>query len=165
MKSILICFALLLSKLCFSQTKEDIIDQLVIKSLGSRIDLLLTGGQKFLEPNVYTLRVSDSIRVPYRLLQGRDLFNEVYRKDKKSMLLIRVTPHIISADTIDINFGEVLLSVKKGIFFKPGLHFRKSILSVSCGGTNSYQPDFRYVYNKEKELWENAEGKYTIVND
>ena len=45
------------------------------------------------------------------------------------------------------------LKVKKGIFFKNGLHFREANYSIACGGTNGYIPDFRFVYDKETNNW------------
>jgi len=47
------------------------------------------------------------------------------------------------------------LKVKKGIFFKNGLYFKKAEYSISCGGTNGYQPTFRYVFDKDLNEWKN----------
>lgn len=59
----------------------------------------------------------------------------------------------LKKDTIDINFGDLTLTVKSGVFFKNGLHFRETSYSLACVGKNGYIPNFRFVYNKETKTW------------
>ncbi len=145
-----------------AQTQGEVIDSLITKSLNSRFDLLLSSGIKYIEPNEYVLKVKGKISYPYKLLVGNELFNKAYDQKNHSLELIRVIPKIISKDTIDINFGQVFLKIKKGLYFKPILHFKKAMFSISCGGTNGYQPDFRYVYDLNNRCWKNISEKYAV---
>ena len=69
----------------------------------------------------------------------------------------------ISKDTIDINIAPISMKARKGVFFKPKkLHFKKVEINIPCGGTNGYQPDFRYVYNSEINTWINIAPKFKL---
>lgn len=55
------------------------------------------------------------------------------------------------------------MKARKGVFFKPKkLHFKKVEINIPCGGTNGYQPDFRYVYNSEINTWINIAPKFKL---
>ena len=163
MKYYLIFATLIISNSSFAQKNhEDVIDSLIIKSLNLRFDLLLSSGIKYIEPNKYAVKVKDKINYPYKLLVGNTLFYKAYTQKSNSLELIRIVPQFISKDTIDINFSQVFLKVQKGLYLKPKLHFKKAELFLSCGGTNGYQPDFRYVYNSNNQSWKNISEKYVI---
>lgn len=154
--------SLFFSNFAYSQNSE-IIDSLIIRSLNSRYDLQLSSGIKFIEPNEIALRLKNKIKYPYKIVFGKELFNEAYRNNNHSLTLYRIYPKIISKDTIDINIGPISMKTRKGIFLKPKkLHFKKVEISIPCGGTNGYQPDFRYVYNKENTIWENKSPKFKL---
>ena len=147
------------------QIDKQTLDSIYIKALNSRFDLQLSSGQKFIEPNEQTERIKNNFdhNSVYNFLSADELFDYAY-KHGKTLKLYRVTHKQISKDTIDINFGDLSLSVKKGVFFKNGLHFREANYSLACGGTNGYIPDFRFVYDKEKNIWKIIGGTHKLTD-
>jgi hypothetical protein len=145
------------------QVDKQTLDSIYIKALNSRFDLLLSSGQKFIEPNEQTERIKKNFdqNSVYKFLSSDELFDYAY-KQGKTLKLYRVTHKQISNDTVDINFGDLTLEVKKGIFFKNGLHFREANYSIACGGTNGYIPDFRFVYDKQTKTWRIIGGRYKL---
>lgn len=139
------------------------LDSIYLKALNSRIDLQLSSGWKFIEPNEQTERIKNNFdkNSVYKFLSSDELFDYAY-KHGKTLKLYRVTHKQISNDTIDINFGDLALEVKKGIFFKNGLHFREANYSIACVGTNGYIPDFRFVYDKQTKTWRIIGGIYKL---
>lgn len=136
-------------------------DSLYIIALNYRWDLLISNGRKYIEPNEQTQRIKsnfDELSV-YRFPNHNELF-KIAHKNGKSLMIYRITHKIISPDTIDINFGIVNLTTKKGIFLRNGLHFKKANFSLSCDGTNGYEPDFRFVYSSENKKWIIIYNKY-----
>jgi len=133
---------------------RQILDSIYLKALNSRIDLQLSSGWKFIEPNEQTERIKNNFdqNSVYKFLSSDKLFDYAY-KHGKTLKLYRVTHKQISKDTIDINFGDLSLVVRKGIYFKNGLRFREANYSIACGGTNGYIPDFRFVYDKKNKTW------------
>lgn len=140
------------------------LDSIYLKALNNRFDLLLSIGWKFIEPNEQTERIKNNFdqNSVYKFLSSDELFDYAY-KHGKTLKLFRVTHKQISNDTIDINFGYLVLEVKKGIFFRNGLHFRKANYSIACGGTNGYIPDFRFVYDKQIMTWRIIGGRYKLL--
>ncbi|MDX8338829.1 hypothetical protein SLH46_06530 [Draconibacterium sp. IB214405] len=136
------------------QIDKQTLDSIYIKALNSRYDLLLSSGQKFIEPNEQTERIKNHFgqNSVYKFLSSDELFNYTY-KHGKTLRLYRLTHKQISKDTIDINFGDLALKVKKGIFLKNGLHFREANYTLACGGTNGYIPDFRFIYDNKTKTW------------
>ena len=158
-KYFVLLLSIFYSNFLFSQDSE-IINRLIIQSLESRFDLQLSKGIKYIEPNEFTIRIKDEIKYPFKIIQGKELFNEAYKMENHAITLYRIYPKIISKDTIDINIGPISIKARKGLFLKPKkLHFRKVEINITCGGTNGYQPDFRYVYNTENKIWENIYSK------
>jgi|GEM_PF-1457473 len=139
------------------------LDSIYLKALNSRIDLQLSSGWKFIEPNVQTERIKNNFdqNSVYKFLSSDEIFDYAY-KHGKTLKLYRVTHKQISNDTIDINFGDLALEVKKGIFFKNGLHFREANYVLDCGGTIGYIPDFRFAYNKEDSTWDIIGDTYKL---
>jgi len=136
------------------QIDKQTLDSIYIDALNSRIDLQISSGWKFIEPNEQTERIKNNFdhNSVYKFHSADEIFDYAY-KHGKTLKLYRVTHKQISKDTIDINFGYLALKVKKGIFFKNGLHFREANYSLACGGTNGYIPDFRFVYDKQTKIW------------
>ncbi len=136
------------------QIDKQTLDSIYIKALNSRIDLQLSSGWKFIEPNEQTERIKNNFdhNSVYKFLSADELFDYAY-KHGNTLKLFRITHKQISKDTIDINFGDLALKVRKGIFFKKGLHFREANYSLACGGTNGYIPDFRFVYHTQTKTW------------
>ena len=147
------------------QIDKQTLDSIYIKALNSRFDLQLSSGQKFIEPNEQTERIKNNFdhNSVYNFLSADELFDYAY-KHGKTLKLYRVTHKQISKDTIDINFVDLSLIVKKGVFFKNGLHFREANYSIACGGTNGYIPDFRFAYDKEKNIWKIIGGSYKLTD-
>lgn len=141
------------------------LDSIYIKALNSRIDLQLSSGWKFIEPNKQTERIKNNFdkNSVYKFLSSDELFDYAY-KNGKTLKLYRVTHKQISNDTIDINFGDLTLEVKKGIFFKNGLHFQEANYSIACGGTNGYIPDYRFVNDKLTKTWKIIGGSCKSPN-
>lgn len=139
------------------------LDSIYLKALNSRIDLQLSSGWKFIEPNEQTERIKNNFdhNSVYKFLSSDELFDYAY-KHGKTLKLYRVSHKQISKDTIDINFGDLALKVKKGIFFKNGLHFREAIYTIACGGTDGYTPDYRFVYDKQTKTWKIVGGRYKL---
>jgi hypothetical protein len=131
------------------------LDSIYIKALNNSIGLQISSGWKFIESNEQIERIKNNFdhNDVYKFLSSDELFDYAY-KHGKTLKLYRVTHKQISKDTIDINFGDLTLIVKKGIFFKNGLHFREANYSLACGGTNGYIPDFRFVYDRQSKTWE-----------
>ena len=141
------------------QIDKQTLDSIYIKALNSRLDWQLTSGQKFIEPNEQTEKIKNNfIHFPYGFLSSDELFDYAY-KHGKTLKLYRVSHKQISKDTIDINFGDLALKVKKGIFFKNGLHFREANYTIACGGTDGYIPDYRFVYDKQAMTWKIVGGR------
>ncbi|MEA5007062.1 MAG: hypothetical protein VB022_11710 [Rikenellaceae bacterium] len=142
------------------QIDKQTLDSIYIKALNGRIDLQLSSGWKFIEPNEQTDRIKDKFdqNSVYKFLSSDELFDYAY-KHGKTLKLYRVTHKQISNDTIDINFGDLALKVKKGIFLKNGLHFREANYTITCGGTDGYIPDYRFVYDKQAVTWEIVGGR------
>lgn len=145
------------------QIDKQTLDSIYLKALNSRIDLQLSSGWKFIEPNDQTERIKNNFdhNSVYKFLSSDELFDYAY-KHGKTLKIYRVTHKQISKDTIDINFGDLTLKVKKGIFLKNGIHFREANYTLACGGTNGYMPDFRLVYNKEDTTWNIVDGKFKL---
>lgn len=143
------------------EISSNTLDSLYINALNYRWDLLISSGRKYIEPNKQTERIKshfDELSV-YRFPTPDELF-PIAHKNGKSLMIHRITHKIISKDTIDINFDITILTTKKGIFFKNGLHFKKANFSLSCGGTNQYEPDFRFVFSPEMKKWIMISNKY-----
>jgi hypothetical protein len=152
------------SNLIFAQEIDKLtLDSIYIKSLNSRFDFLLSSGTKFIEPNEQSERIKNKFNHSvYGFFNSDELFEYAY-KHGKTLRLYRITHKQISKDTIDINFSDLTLRVKKGIFLKNGLHFRESNYSLDCGGTNGYIPDFRFVYDTKNSTWKIIGGKYKLT--
>lgn len=145
------------------QIDKQTLDSIYLKALNSRIDLQLSSGWKFIEPNEQTERIKNNFDQNsfYKFLSSDELFDYAY-KHGKTLKLYRVTHKQISKDTIDINFGDLALKVEKGIFLKNGLHFREVNYSIACGGTDGYMPDYRFVYDKQTKTWRIIGGRYKL---
>ncbi|TPG45400.1 hypothetical protein [Flavobacterium pectinovorum] len=142
--------------------KLEILDNLYITAMNSRFDLMLSSGYKYIEPNSETDRIKDKFKESvYKFPSEKEIFKIAY-KNNKQLRIYRLSHKIISKDTIDINCGEVLITVKKGVFFNNDLHFKKINSTISCGGTNGYQPDFRYVFSLKENKWINISDKYKL---
>ncbi|WP_282037928.1 hypothetical protein [Saccharicrinis aurantiacus] len=142
------------------QVDKQRLDSIYIKALNNRFDLQLSSGWKFIEPNERSERIKNYFdhNSAYKFPSSDELFDYAY-KHGKTLKLYRITHKQISKDTIDINFGDLTLTVKKGIFLKNGLHFREANYSLACGGTNGYIPDFRFVYDKKTKTWKIIDGR------
>lgn len=135
------------------QIDKQTLDSIYIKSLNNSFGLLLSNGTSFIEPNEQTERIKKNFEnTNYAFWTIDELFDYAY-KHGKTLKLLRITHKQISKDTIDINISSLALAVKKGIFFKNGLHFREANIKLACGGTNGYIPDFRFAYDKTNNTW------------
>ena len=103
--------------------------------------------------NNYGKRIADlNVSDRYKFLSNEELI-DLSIKEKKTINIIRLTHKIIAKDTIDIIFGDVTVTAKRGIFFYRGIKFKKAEFSVGCRGTNGYQPDIRFVYDEKEKKW------------
>lgn len=157
--TLLISFNLSSNMIFAQEIDNQTLDSIYIKALNSRFDFLLSSGTKFIEPNELTERIKNNFKNSvYAFFTSDEIFEYAY-KHGKSLRLYRITHKQISQDTIDINFSDLVLKVKKGVFFKNGLHFREANYSLGCGGTNGYIPDFRFAYDKMQNTWIIIGGK------
>ena len=129
------------------------LDSLYVRALNSRFDLTLSSGWNYVEMNNYGKRIADlNVSDRYKFLSNEELI-DLSIKEKKTINIIRLTHKIIAKDTIDIIFGDVTVTAKRGIFFYRGIKFKKAEFSVGCRGTNGYQPDIRFVYDEKEKKW------------
>tara|TARA_R110002051_G_scaffold307680_2_gene378847 strand:- start:10 stop:519 length:510 start_codon:yes stop_codon:yes gene_type:complete len=141
------------------------LDSLYVQALNSRIDVILGSGWNYVELNEYGKRIKNlDVSYRYKFLTNKELVDLSIQK-KKTINVYRVLHKIISKDTIDINFGIVNVTAKRGIFFSRGIKFKKAEFSLSCGGTNGYQPDIRFVFNEKKKSWEILNNRYVTTSE
>jgi hypothetical protein len=153
-KIILFCFLISNFTLINAQEiKSETLDSLYVKSLNNRYDLLLSSGYKYIEPNNETERIKSKFDLSVYKFENQEKLFKIAYKNNKELNLYRINHKIVSKDTIDINIGEIFMTVRKGIYFKNKLHFKKTFISIPCGGTNGYQPDFRYVFSQKDNKW------------
>jgi hypothetical protein len=133
--------------------KPEALDSLYVESLNSRFDLMLSSGYKYIEPNSQTERIKSKFDLGVYKFENQDKLFKIAYKNNKELTLYRINHKIISKDTIDINIGEVFMTVRKGIYFKNKLYFKKTFISIPCGGPDGYQPDFRYVFSQKDNKW------------
>ncbi|MDC6390827.1 hypothetical protein PP182_19230 [Maribacter sp. PR1] len=141
------------------------LEGLYTRALNSRVDLILAGGWNYVELNEYGKRIKDlDVSDRYKFLTNKELIDLSIRK-KKTINVYRVLHKSIAKDTIDINFGIVNVTAKRGIFFSRGIKLKKAKFNLSCGGTNGYQPDIRFVFNDEKKIWEIVYNRYISTSE
>lgn len=147
----------------FSQNDKietNVLDSLLIRSINSRLDLALSSGFKYFEPNEYTERIKNRIEIPiFKFPNNKELFN-LSTKSRERLFIYRIEPKVISKDTIDINFGTVSYKAKRGLYFYKGIKFKKTLIGVSCGGTHGYVPDIRFIYNERIKKWEMKQNDF-----
>ena len=101
------------------------LDSLYVRALNSRFDLTLSSGWNYVEMNNYGKRIADlNVSDRYKFLSNEELI-DLSIKEKKTINIIRLTHKIIAKDTIDIIFGDVTVTAKRGIFFYRGIKFKK----------------------------------------
>ncbi len=130
------------------------LDSLYIRALNNRFDLILQSGLKYVEMNTPGKRISKSSASKYFKFLTDDELIDLSIKEKKTIHILRLGHKIIAKDTVDINFGNVSVTAKRGIFLKHGIHFKKANFSLACGGTKDYQPDMRFVFNRKQKRWD-----------
>ena len=145
---------------CLSQNVGDsTLDSLYLKSLNQSVNLYLSSGYKYFEPNERMEQIKNNFsQTVLKFPNDKELFR-IARKSKNEINVFRCWHKIISKDTIDVNIDLISYEAKRGIYFRNGLHFKKIKISIPCGGTEGYIPDFRYVFNKEKNIWESVGNK------
>jgi len=136
------------------------LDSLYVKALNNRFDLILQSGWHYVEMNEYGKRISEmNVSDRFKFLNNEELIN-LSIKEKKTIRIIRLNHKTIAKDTVDIIFGDISVTAKRGIFFHRGIRFKKADFSVGCGGTNGYQPDIRFVYDQEGKRWNIIENRF-----
>lgn len=124
------------------------LDSMYLKTIHSRIDLMLSSGHKYFRVDKNTERIKDIVNVDiFRFMTENDLINKSI-KEKKTIRVYFLTHKIISNDTVDINIGDASLTAKKTLWK------RKANFAVSCGGTNGYVPTARFAYNRSTMTWD-----------
>ena len=81
---LLLILSFFYSNLTYSQSQK-LIDSLIIRSLDSRLDLQISSGIKYIEPNEIAFRIKNEIKYPFKFSYGKELFNEAYRKNNHSL--------------------------------------------------------------------------------
>lgn len=142
------------------EIKPETLDSLYVEALNNRIDLLLQSGWQYVEMNEYGGRIKNlNVSSRYKFLTTDELIN-LSIKEKKTISVLRVVHNIISKDTIDINFGHIGFKGKRKLHFYKGIRFKKAEISISCGGTNGYQPDIRFVLDKKANKWKITQNRF-----
>lgn len=142
-----------------------ILDSLYVNALSNRMDLLFQSGWQYVEMNEYGSRIKN-LNVPdrYKFLTTVELI-DLSIKEKKTISVLRVVHNVIAKDTVDINFGYIDLTGKRKLHFHKGIRFKRAEISVSCGGTNGYQPDIRFAFDKVTNEWKIIHNRYIKTNE
>lgn len=141
------------------------LDNIYVKALNNRFDLLLSSGWKYIELNENAKRISElNVSDRYKFLTNEELI-DLSIKQKKTIRILRLTHKIIGIDTVDVNFGIVNVTGKRKIHFNNGLKFKKADFALDCDGTDGYVPDMRFVFDRKKNNWELIDGKYKIPTE
>ena len=141
------------------------IDSIYVKALNSNFVLLLSSGWKYIELNENGKRISNlNVSDRYKFLTNEELI-DLSIKQRKTIKIYRLTHKIIGIDTVDVNFGIVNVTGKRKIHFNNGLKFKKADFALDCGGTNGYEPDMRFVFDRKKNNCELIDGKYKIPTE
>ncbi len=128
--------------------------------LNSRVDILLSSGWTYVELNEYGRRIKDkNVSDGYIFLSTKELI-DLSLKKKKTIGVLRVVHRVAAPDTVDINFGTVHITTTRKVHFYKGLRFKKAEFTIGCGGTDGYQPDIRFVLDKQKNSWEILHSRY-----
>ncbi|MGH1387977.1 hypothetical protein [Kordia sp.] len=128
------------------------IDNLYVKALNNRFDIMLSSGYTSLEPTAESKRIKNKqVSNRYKFPSSDELKTRSLQ-EKRTIRLIRLGHKIISKDTIDINFGNVGYTAKE-VKHSAGRIQTYIDIAVSCGGTKGYQPSIRFVYDKTKNDW------------
>lgn len=151
-------------KLLF-EIKPEILERLYVKALNNRIDLLLQSGWQHVEMNEYGTRIKNLMVLDrYKFLTTGELI-DFSLKEKKAINVLRVLHHLISKDTLDINFGYIEFKGIRKLHFNKGIRFKKAEITVGCGGTNGYQPNIRFVFDKLSNEWKIIENRFINANE
>ena len=133
------------------------LDSLYVRTIRAQIGLALSSGYKYFEITQNSERIKDKVGIDiFKFLSQEELIDKSIR-EKKSITAYRVIHKVISADTVDINIGNVMVTARRSIHFNQGLRTRKVNLSISCGGTNGYEPTERFVHNNKTNEWDKVE--------
>lgn len=136
-----------------SKIEPETLENLYVNALNSRIDLLLENEWQYIEMNEYGSRIKNlNISDRYKFLTTDELI-DLSIKEKRTIDVLRLIHKVISKDTIDINFGHTEFRGKRKLYFHKGIRFKKAEITVSCSGTNGYQPDIRYAYDNLNNEW------------
>ncbi len=128
------------------------IDTLYVRALNKRFDMLLSSGNKYIEPTEQSKRIKNrQVSDLYKFLSSKAL-TRLSLREQTTIRLIRIGHKIVSNDTIDINFANVGYTAKEVIDSDGRIHTNIDI-AISCGGTNGYQPSMRFVFDKIKKEW------------
>lgn len=139
------------------------LDVLYYRALNKRFDLILTSGWHYVEMTENTKRIPDlNASERFKFLTKKELI-KLSTKKKKAISLIRLNHKIVSKDTIDINFGNVSFTVKRGIFINHGIYFTQTNFSLVCGGTNGYQSDIRFVFDPKRKQWNMLTNRFVAT--
>jgi hypothetical protein len=133
--------------------EPETLDSLYVKALNNSFDLLLQSGWQYVEMNEYGSRIKNlNVLDRYKFLTTDELI-DLSIKEKKTINVLRVVHNVISKDTVDINFGYLGFKGKRKLHFYKGIRFKKAEITVGCGGTNGYQPDIRFVFDRLMNEW------------
>lgn len=142
-----------------------ILESLYVNALNNRIDLLLQSGWQYVEMNEYGSRIKNlNVSDRYKFLTTDELIDLSIKK-KKTISVLRVVHNVIAKDTVDINFGYIGLTGKRKLHFYKGIRFKRAEISVSCGGTNGYQPDIRFAFDRLTNEWKIIHNRYIKTNE
>ena len=129
------------------------LDNIYIKALKSRFDLLKSTDWKYIRLDENTQRIS-KLNAPdiYEFLTSEELKN-ISIKECKSIQALVLRHRTIGVDTVDVNFEYI------------DIHGYTLIEYVSNKDLKNYIPDMRFVFDQKTKSWIFKSGRYKISTE
>lgn len=149
MKNTIQIFIFFIAVNCLAQETlpQNVIDTIYIKALQQRMDLQLSSSYYYFDLENQSFapqKVFSECQI--KILRQNEIM-EISRIQKKELIVYTMKYHIISKDTVDVNFGEYQL---KGLKKKGKNSPLAEINECKCKSVNNYEPDVRFVFSNDK---------------
>ena len=144
---ITLIFSLIHCYVTSQELDEKTLDSIYIKALNSNSLEVKLKNEIILIDNRLA-RIKENFENQYNFIKEEDLFKYA-RKNKNKVTFLKLYHVQISKDTLDINYYYQSLIAKRGIFFKNGLTFKRSLMTLPCDN-EEYLPFLRYIHRNQK---------------
>jgi len=159
LKKTFIIISLLTSILLIGQEKRldsidlNELDNIYIKALKNRFDLLKTTDWKYIRLDENTQRIS-KLNAPdiYEFLTSEELIN-ISIKERKSIQALVLRHRIIEVNTVDVNFEYIDIQ---------GYTLIEYVYDTDL---KNYIPDMRFVFDQKIKSWIFTSGLYKISTE